>query len=126
MRLAHFLIQNPASCLPKALALMALMCLQAARFDSRSSADGPITLELQDRSRWSQRLMNEGFRLLEQASEGDELTEYHVEAAIASVHMKAATFEETNWNQLLALYDILQNLKPGPVVELNRAIALGY
>ena len=126
MRLTHFLIQNPASCLPKVLALMALMCLQAARFDSRSSSEGPITLELQDRSRWNQRLMNEGFRLLEQASAGDELSEYHVEAAIASVHMKAASFEETNWNQLLSLYDILQKLKPGPVVELNRAIALGY
>jgi len=95
MRLAHFLIQNPATHRPKVLALMALMCLQAARFDSRSSAEGPITLELQDRSRWSQRLMNEGFRLLEQASEGDELSEYHVEAAIASVHMKAASFEDT-------------------------------
>jgi len=70
--------------------------------------------------------MNKGFELLEQASLGNELSEYHIEAAIAAVHMKAVSFADTDWNRLLALYDILAQLKPGPIIELNRAIVIGY
>ena len=126
MRLANLLTQNPVTSQPRVLALLALMCLQASRFDSRRSAEGLITLEQQDRSRWNRKLMEQGFTFLELASVGNDLSEYHVEAAIASVHMKAPSFEQTNWKQLVSLYDLLQRLKPGPVVELNRAIALGY
>jgi RNA polymerase sigma factor (sigma-70 family) len=77
IRLAHFLTQNPITCHPQVQALMALMCLQVARFDSRRNTDGLITLEEQDRSRWNKRLMNQGFALLQQAAKGTELTEYH-------------------------------------------------
>ncbi len=70
--------------------------------------------------------MTKGFELLEQASVGNELSEYHLEAAIAAVHMKAVSFDDTDWNRLLTLYDILAQLKPGPIIEMNRAIAIGY
>jgi len=126
MRLTYLLIQNLVTRQPKVLALMALMCLQVSRFDARKCSDGFISLEQQDRSRWSKELMNKGFGLLEQASVGNELSEYHLEAAIAAVHMKAVSFADTNWNRLLILYDILAQLKPGPIIELNRAIAIGY
>lgn len=126
MRLAYLLTQNPLTRQPKVLALMALMCFQASRFNARASSNGFVSLEQQDRSLWNMMLMSQGFSLLEQSSEGNELSEYHVEAAIAAVHMKASSFQETNWRQLLSLYEVLENLKPGPIVALNRAIAIGY
>lgn len=126
MRLVYLLIQNPVTRQPKVFALMALMCFQASRFDARSDSDGFVSLEQQDRSLWNKALMDQGFSWLEQSSEGDELSEYHVEAAIAAVHMKASSFQETNWRQLLSLYDVLGTLKSGPIVALNRAIAIGY
>lgn len=126
MRLTYLLIQNSITRQPKALALMSLMCLQVSRFDARKSSEGFISLEQQDRSLWNSQLMNKGFELLEQASVGNELSEYHIEAAIAAVHMKAVSFADTDWNRLLTLYDILVQLKPGPIIELNRAIAIGY
>ena len=126
MRLTYLLIQNESTRKPKVLALMALMCLQVSRFDARKNMDGFITLEQQDRSLWNKQLMEKGFLFLEQAAEGNELSEYHLEAAIAAVHMKADSFANTDWNRLLTLYDILSQLKPGPIIELNRAIAIGY
>ena len=126
MRLTYLLIQNASTRQPKVLALMALMCLQVSRFNARNNQDGFISLEEQDRSLWNQQLMNKGFVFLEQASEGNDLSEYHLEAAIAAVHMKADSFANTNWNRLLTLYDFLAELKPGPITELNRAIAIGY
>jgi RNA polymerase sigma factor (sigma-70 family) len=126
MRLTYLLIQNPLTRQPKVFALMALMCLQVSRFDARKSSEGFISLELQDRSLWNKQLMDKGFLFLEQAAEGNELSEYHLEAVIAAVHMKANSFVDTDWNRLLTLYDILAQLKPGPIIELNRAIAIGY
>jgi RNA polymerase sigma factor (sigma-70 family) len=126
MRLTYLLIQNESTRKPKVLALMALMCLQVSRFDARKSSEGFISLELQDRSLWNKQLMDKGFLFLEQAAEGNELSEYHLEAAIAAVHMKADSFADTDWNRLLTFYDILIQIKPGPIIELNRAIAIGY
>jgi predicted RNA polymerase sigma factor len=84
-----------------------------------------VPLLHQDRSRWDQALLAEGHRLLEQSAVGTELTEYHLEAAIASVHACAARVEETDWGQIVSLYDTLMKLRPSPVVALNRAIAIG-
>ena len=67
-----------------------------------------------------------GLTLLEEASTGEWLTEYHVEAAIASVHALSKCFEETNWRELIKLYDALESVKPGPTTALNKAIAIGY
>jgi predicted RNA polymerase sigma factor len=66
-----------------------------------------------------------GFHFLEKASVGNELSEYHIEAGIASLHCAAPTYEKTDWAKILELYDMLYRLKPSPIVALNRAIALG-
>lgn len=127
MRLTYLLATHKATSLPKVKALMALMCLQASRFDARTGELGEIILlEDQDRSQWSQPLIRQGLDFLEQASVGTSLSEYHIEAAIASVHSLAPRFEETQWDKLLTLYQTLHELKPGPMVSLNKAIATGY
>jgi RNA polymerase sigma-70 factor (ECF subfamily) len=127
MRLTYLLATHKATSLPKVKALMALMCLQSSRFDARTGDLGEIILlEDQDRAQWSQPLIQQGLDFLEQASVGTTLSEYHVEAAIASVHSLAPRFEETQWDKLLTLYQTLHELKPGPMVSLNKAIATGY
>lgn len=127
MRLCYLLVQNKETNLPKVRALMALMCLQTARFPSRvNDAGAKILLQDQDRSKWNQPLVVRGLNFLRDAFSGDQLTEYHVEAAIASVHSIAKDFSDTNWKELLRLYETLYEMKPSPMVALNKAIALGY
>ena len=86
---------------------------------------GLIQLEIQDRSKWDRDLMGRGFHFFEKSSMGIELSEYHLEAGITSLHCAAPTYEKTEWAKILELYDILYRLKPSPIVALNRAIALG-
>jgi RNA polymerase sigma factor (sigma-70 family) len=127
MRLCLLLVQNKITNTPKANALLALMCFQASREESRISSDGSIILlKDQDRRRWHQPLIEKGKYFLEQAAQGEDFSEYHIEAAIAGCHLKAQTFQETDWEQIFQLYAALAQLKPSPVVELNKAIALGY
>jgi RNA polymerase sigma factor (sigma-70 family) len=127
MRLAYLLVQRNSTNLPKVNALLSLMCLQASRFAARTGALGEIILlEDQDRTQWSKPLIRKGLEFLEQASIGDTVSEYHVEASIASVHALAPRFEDTGWHQLVTLYQALHELKPGPMVSLNKAIAIGY
>lgn len=127
MRLTYLVAQHKATRMPKVFALMALMCLQSSRFAARTSELGEIILlEDQDRTHWSQPLIQQGRHFLEKASEGNELSEYHIEASIAAVHSFAAAFEETRWDKLVELYQILDELKPGPMVKFNKAIAIGY
>jgi RNA polymerase sigma-70 factor (ECF subfamily) len=78
----------------------------------------------QDRSRWDVHLAEKGLRLLNQSASGSKVTAYHVEAAIAAVHAKASSVEDTNWQQIVGLYDTLLTIRPSPVVALNRAIAV--
>src|SRR5262249_28822129 len=78
----------------------------------------------QDRSLWDQELVIEGLQLLELSATGSELTAYHVEAAIASVHAIAPQTEDTDWGTIVALYDTLMTIHPSPIVALNRAIAV--
>jgi RNA polymerase sigma factor (sigma-70 family) len=127
MRLTYLLVQHKSTSLPKVKALMALMCLQSSRFVSRTGELGQIILlEDQDRSKWNQELITRGLNFLEQSSSGDLVSEYHVEASIASVHALANRFENTRWDTLVKLYEILGELKPGPMTSLNHAIAIGY
>jgi len=127
MRLTHLLLQQPSTNVPSAKALLALMCFQAARFPARANDHNQLVLlEHQDRTKWNQELNQRGLALLEAASTGDWLTEYHVEAAIASVHAVAPSFGDTNWKVLVQLYDALYEIKPTPFAALNRAIAVGY
>jgi len=101
------------------------MCLHAARLPGRVDAAGELhTLFEQDRSRWDIQLITEGQRLLDLSATGSELTEYHVEAAIAAVHARARSAEETDWGRIVSLYDMLMAIRPSPVVALNRAIAV--
>jgi RNA polymerase sigma-70 factor (ECF subfamily) len=101
------------------------MCLNAARLPARVDASGNLTsLFEQDRSLWDRKLVTEGIQLLELAATGSELTEYHVEAAIASVHANAPRAEDTDWGRIGSLYDTLISIRPSPIVALNRAIAI--
>lgn len=127
MRLCLLLVNNDLTGIPKAKALLALMCFQASRADARTRPDGSvILLKDQDRSRWFRPLIEKGKYYLEIAAEGDTFSEYHIEAAIAGCHARAATFDETDWDQMLKLYSILMEIKPSSIVQLNKAIAVGY
>jgi RNA polymerase sigma factor (sigma-70 family) len=125
LRLAMLLVDHPFAATPATHALAALMCLHAARVPARVDTSGNLSsLYDQDRSRWDADLVAEGQRLLDLSATGAELTEYHVEAAIAAVHANAHRVEDTNWGQIVALYDQLLTVRPSPVVALNRAIAV--
>jgi RNA polymerase sigma-70 factor (ECF subfamily) len=125
IRLAKLLLDQPLAATPGTRALYALMCFDAARLAARTDASGDlIALAEQDRSQWDRRLIAEGQRQLELAATGHEVSEYHVEAAIAAMHTRAASTVETDWPRIVALYDALLRVRPSPVVELNRAIAI--
>jgi RNA polymerase sigma-70 factor (ECF subfamily) len=124
-RLVAVLREHPSGATPTTLALAALLCLHAARLPARVDAEGQLrSLFDQDRARWDQALVAEGQRLLELSAAGPELSEYHVEAAIAWIHATAPSAEETDWRGIVALYDQLMAIRPSPVVALNRAIAI--
>jgi RNA polymerase sigma-70 factor (ECF subfamily) len=110
---------------PRVHALVALIALQAARLPARTDGVGDLVLlDQQDRSRWDQELIGLGFYHFDHSIVGKEISPFHVEAAIAATHTRAATPEETDWNMVLSLYDQLMELKPSPVVALNRSVAV--
>jgi len=125
MRLTALLREHPVTRTPATFALSALMALHAARLPARIDAAGELqSLWEQDRSAWNQGLIAEGQELLDRSAAGDELTAYHVEAAIAAIHAAAPTLEATDWNAIVTLYDRLMAIAPSAVVALNRAIAI--
>jgi RNA polymerase sigma factor (sigma-70 family) len=125
MRCCRLLTEHALTAQPIASALLALMCLHAARFESRLTMENEIILlHEQDRSRWDHELIQVGFRYLNQSSDGDTISAYHIEAAIAAEHCLAENFNSTNWDRLLKLYDLLTEAKPAPVTQLNRAVVL--
>jgi len=106
--------------------LLALLLLIDARRDTRLSAGGRLVLLAeQDRTRWDTRQIAEGTALLAHSLRGGAPTRYAVQAAIAAVHAEAPTWAATDWSEIVGLYDVLRGLWPSPVVELNRAVALG-
>ena len=107
--------------------LVALMELQASRAAARVDASGrPVLLMDQDRARWDRLLIRRGLAALERAESLDgALGRYALQAAIASCHARARTGDETNWQGIAAIYDALAQVAPSPVVELNRAVAVG-
>jgi RNA polymerase sigma-70 factor (ECF subfamily) len=108
----------------EASGLLALMLLQDSRRDARVDAAGEIVLlEEQDRSKWDREMIHEGVDLVRRALPRGEPGPYLLQAAIAAVHADAATFDETDWPQSAALYDLLIERAPSPVIELNRAVA---
>lgn len=109
---------------PEATALLALMLLHDARRDARVDDAGDlVVLEEQDRSRWHRQQIAEAMPLVSEALRGG-LGVFTVQAAIAAVHCGAARAEDTDWAQIVGLYDMLQQLQPSPIVELNRAVAV--
>jgi predicted RNA polymerase sigma factor len=76
-------------------------------------------------TKWDPKLVGDGLQLLDLSAKGSELSGYHLEAAIAAVHATAPSVKETNWGEIVSLYDTLMTIRPTPIVELNRAIAIG-
>lgn len=107
-------------------ALMALICFTAARNDARLDDDGNILLlKEQDRSKWNRDLILKGISYLEACAAAEEINKYHLEAVIAYEHATAVDYASTNWKNILHYYDVLLQLNPSPVVELNRAVVIG-
>ena len=105
--------------------LLALMLLSDARRPARVGPDGALVpLTEQDRSRWERQSIEEGIALIESALATATPGPYQLQAAIAAVHAEAARAEDTDWRQILALYDLLEHLAPGPIVTLNRIVAV--
>lgn len=125
IRLAGLLIAHPVGNRPETHALLALMHLHAARLPARTADDGSLlVLEAQDRSRWDQAQIRRGLAHLDESGTGDRVTQWHLEAGIAVCHALAPTFDQTNWANILELYDALLQVDPSPIVALNRAVAL--
>jgi RNA polymerase sigma-70 factor, ECF subfamily len=108
----------------EATALLALMLLHDARRDARIDSNGDIViLEDQDRSRWNHSQIEEALALVEEAFRASPGS-YALQAAIAAEHCRAATNADTNWRNIVRLYDRLEQLQPSPIVSLNRAVAV--
>ncbi|MGC4094057.1 MAG: hypothetical protein QM756_40340 [Polyangiaceae bacterium] len=126
LRLASLLAEHPQAARPKTFALLALFCFNAARLSGRVDAEGLLVpLESQDRSKWDYPLIAQGLRFLAESAREREVSEFHLEAALASLHSNAPSYAETDWPRIHDLYMQLERLKPTPVVALNRAIAAG-
>jgi RNA polymerase sigma-70 factor (ECF subfamily) len=110
----------------EANALLALMLLQDARRDARTAENGDaVLLEAQDRARWDRTQIAEGLERIETALRAlVRPNTYAVQAAIAALHMRAERYEDTDWPQIAALYEVLMRIHPTPVVELNHAVAV--
>jgi len=110
---------------PEVMGLLALMLLQESRREARMSPTGDlILLEEQDRSRWNHVQIEEGKRLVAQAFASRQFGAYTIQAAIAAIHADANTAAETDWEQIVGLYDLLMRAMPSPVIELNRSVAV--
>ncbi|HNP36066.1 MAG TPA: RNA polymerase sigma factor [Woeseiaceae bacterium] len=110
---------------PEAVGLLAMMLLHESRRAARTSASGDIVLlDEQDRSSWNQELIDEGAQLVERAMGSGRIGPYVLQAAIAAVHAEAMDAADTDWTQIVGLYDVLSRVAPSPVVALNRAVAV--
>lgn len=127
LRLATLLTEHPATATGECHALAALICFHHARADARTGEEGGlILLAEQDRDLWDHALVRRGYAHLQRAMSSDALTALHLEAAIASVHAAVPSFDETDWRMLSHYYEMLEELKPTPIVQLNAAIAFAH
>ncbi len=127
LRLSRLLADHPVTGTPAIFALLALMCFLGARLAGRRDDSGALLpLEEQDRARWDQALLAAAWEALSRSAAGDQLTEFHLQAAIAAKHAAAADLAATDWPAIVALYDRLFQQRPTPVVALNRAVAVGW
>lgn len=126
IRLTELVINNQfVEDYSEAYGLLALMYLNAARFESRTNAQGLIIeMEKQDRAKWNKYLIDQGVDYLDRGMKLNQLSKYMILAAISANHCVAKTFEDTNWAAILSLYDDFLQIEDTPMVRLNRAIAL--
>jgi RNA polymerase sigma-70 factor (ECF subfamily) len=121
-RLVRTLLTSPSA---EATGLLALMLLHDSRRNTRVDENGDlILLEDQDRSRWNREQIAEALPLVQEALRSDDAGPFAVQAAIAAVHCEAMQAEETNWPQIVRLYELLERAQPSPIVSLNRAVAV--
>jgi RNA polymerase sigma factor (sigma-70 family) len=122
-RMLHALLPDSAD----VAGLLALLLLTDARRDTRTTRDGRLLLLAeQDRSGWDRTAIDEGVRLVSDALRSRPPSRYALQAAIAAVHAEAPSWEQTDWGEIVALYGVLGEIWPSPVVALNRAVALGF
>jgi RNA polymerase sigma-70 factor (ECF subfamily) len=101
------------------------MLLHESRRTARATDDGELVLlDEQDRSRWDREIIDEGVVLVDRAMRSRQFGPYTIQAAIAAVHAEAATAAETDWSEIVGLYEVLRRADPSPVIELNRAAAI--
>jgi len=126
IRLGHMLVElMPLE--PEVLGLVALMELQTSRAATRADANGNLVLLAdQDRSRWDRARITRGLALLERAGPVSRAGPYQLQAAIAACHARAASWDATDWEAIVTHYRTLAEAAPSPVVELNRAVAIGF
>src|SRR3989440_10314733 len=125
IRLTTLLVEHPTGNCPKTHALLSLMLLSGARLSARVDAEGNLLLLAeQDRSRWDKAMIQRGLAHLNRSAAGEEISEFHLQAGIACCHCTAASYEATDWQRILTLYDILVETNSSPVVALNRAVAI--
>jgi RNA polymerase sigma factor (sigma-70 family) len=127
MRLTYLLTEHKLTAYPRSQALLSLMCFQSSRLGARlDDKNNIVLLKHQDRQKWYLPLIQKGFDYLDAASEPFEVSTYHIEAAIASLHAAAPSFAQTDWGAIYRLYEMLYQLQPNPVVAMNKAIASAY
>jgi RNA polymerase sigma factor (sigma-70 family) len=127
IRLTRMLLGAARNSIPSTSAMLALLLMQSARFDTRLNAEGAIVLlEDQDRSLWDWNRIQEAMSWMAKSATGNRLTRYHVEAAIAWEHCRAESFKEIDWNTIAEQYARLNRMQPSPMVVLNLAIAMSY
>lgn len=126
IRLGSILTALPLGNRPRPHALLALMLLNAARLQGRVDDRGDVLLlRHQDRRLWNRDMIALGMEHLGRSASGEVLDTLHLQAAVAAVHCAAADFESTDWAQIAALYDLMIQIDPSPIVGLNRAVAVG-
>jgi RNA polymerase sigma-70 factor (ECF subfamily) len=126
IRLATVLAEHPVGEVPETFALLALFHLHAARLAARLDGDGGLLLlDEQDRSLWDRDRIGEGLAKLERAVRLRRPGEYQLQAAITALQIQAPDADSTDWPQIAELFGALANLNPSPVIELNRAVAVG-
>lgn len=125
IRLGGLLHKNAYCGTPELSALLAMMYFKASRFDARINERGElVTLDQQDRNLWNREYIRWGFCFLSESTRGKEISTYHLEAGIAAQYISAPEFEQTNWQEILRLYDLLMKVNPSPLVALNRIVVL--
>ena len=126
IRLAEIIVSNEKIIQKEnAHALLALMSFNCSRFEARvKNVDEIIEMELQDRTLWNQELVNKGLYHLKEAQKNKFVSKYLILACISANHSISQTYEQTNWKEILSLYDVLLNLENSVIVKLNRLVAL--